>query len=100
MNFVSKSNMAYKSCSWKKLFEPQKRKEKITIIEIDDLIFKGLNKTEVYFTRRHRYYVDKLPENFIKIGESNICPNEIIRHMKKPIYGFQAHPEASGKMEF
>lgn len=81
----------------KKLSEPQRKKEKITITELDDPIFKGLNKSEVWFTRRHRYYVDEIPENFIKIGESNICKNEIIRHKEKYIYGFQAHPEVSGE---
>ena len=81
----------------KKLLEPQRKKEKITITELGDPIFKGLNKSELYLTRRHRYYVDKLPENFIKIGESNICKNEIIRHKEKYIYGFQAHPEVSGE---
>lgn len=81
----------------KKLSEPQRKKEKIIITKSDDPIFKGLNKSELYFARRHRYYVDKLPENFITIGESNICKNEIIRHQEKPIYGFQTHLEVSGE---
>jgi len=81
----------------KKLFEHQIKKEEITITELDDPIFKGLNKSKLYFTRSHGYYVDKLPQNFIEIGESNICKNEIIRRKEKSIYGFQAHPEVSGE---
>jgi len=81
----------------KKLSDPQRKKEKITITDPNDPIFKGLNKTEVYFTRRHNYYVAELPKNFIRVGESRICQNEIIKHREKPIYGFQAHPEVSGE---
>lgn len=81
----------------KRLEEPQRRKEKISIIEPEDPIFRDLNKSEVYFARRHSYYVAELPRNFIRLGESSICENEIIKHMEKPIYGFQSHPEVSGK---
>jgi GMP synthase (glutamine-hydrolysing) len=38
-----------------------------------------------------------LPEDFISLAESEITPNEIIRHKTKPVYGFQAHPEVSGE---
>lgn len=81
----------------KRLEEPQRRKERISIRVPEDPIFKDLNKSEVYFTRRHSYYVSGLPKNFIQLGESSICENEIIRHIDKPIYGFQSHPEVSGK---
>lgn len=81
----------------KKLNEPQRRREKISIIKPEDPIFKGLEKSEVYFTRRHSYYIADLPKNFIRLGESDICENEILKHIDKPIYGFQSHPEVSGK---
>jgi GMP synthase (glutamine-hydrolysing) len=38
-----------------------------------------------------------LPPEFESLAESDITPNEIIRHKSKPIYGFQAHPEVSGE---
>ena len=38
----------------------------------------------------------KMPKDFIKLGESETCEIEIIRHKDKPIYGFQSHPEVSG----
>lgn len=80
----------------KRLPEPQRKKEKISILDPNDPIFKGLNKSEVYFIERHTHHVAELPKNFIRLGESEVCPNEIIRHREKPIYGFQSHPEVSG----
>lgn len=80
----------------KKLPEPQRKKETISILEPSDPIFEGLNKSEVLFVERHTHHVAELPKDFIRIGESAVCPNEIIRHKDKPIYGFQSHPEVSG----
>lgn len=81
----------------KRLPEPQRKKEKISILEPSDPIFEGLNKSEVTLVERHSHHVADLPKNFIRLGESKVCPNEIIRHKDKPIYGFQSHPEASGE---
>jgi GMP synthase (glutamine-hydrolysing) len=81
----------------KKLPDYLVRKEKITITKQDDPIFEGLNSNEVYLTRRHHFHVSELPPNFESLAESEITPNEIIRHKLRPIYGFQAHPEVSGK---
>lgn len=81
----------------KKLPEYHQKKAKITITKPDDPIFEGINKEEIYLTRRHHFHVSDLPPDFICLAESEITPNEIIRHKDKPIYGFQAHPEVSGK---
>ena len=81
----------------KKLNEYQNKKETIRILKPEDPIFKGLNKTEVSFKEKHYYHIAELPLNFIALGESDICPYEIIRHKDKPVYGFQSHPEVSGK---
>ncbi len=81
----------------KKLPDYLMKKEKITITQPQDPIFNGLNSKELYLTRRHHFYVSELPPDFISLAESEITPNEIIKHKSKPIYGFQAHPEVSGK---
>jgi GMP synthase (glutamine-hydrolysing) len=81
----------------KKLPDYLLRKEKIMITKPDDPIFEGLNSNEVYLTRRHHFHVSELPPDFESLAESEITPNEIIRHKSRPIYGFQAHPEVSGK---
>jgi GMP synthase (glutamine-hydrolysing) len=80
----------------KKLPEYHTRKELITITNPDDPIFDGLNKTEVLLQKKHFFHVAELPESFISLATSETTHTEIIRHKKKPIYGFQAHLEASG----
>jgi len=79
-----------------KTFEYHTRKTPIKIKKTDDPIFEGYNTSEISLTRRHHYHVSLLPQDFICLAESEISPNEIIRHKSKPIYGFQAHPEVSG----
>jgi GMP synthase (glutamine-hydrolysing) len=74
---------------WKKL-------QPVRIIKPDDPIFQGLLSDEVMLREQHQYQVSKMPKDFIKLGESDICEIEIIRHKDKPIYGFQSHPEVSG----
>lgn len=81
----------------KKLSEYHLKKELITITKPEDPIFEGLDKTEVSFVRRHYFHVAELPASFESLATSAISANEIIKHKKKPIYGFQSHPEVSGK---
>lgn len=81
----------------KKLPEYHQKKYKVTITKPEDPIFEGLKTNEVYFSRRHHFHVSDLPPDFISLAESEITPNEIIRHKDKPIYGFQTHPEVSGE---
>lgn len=72
------------------------KREKVTITNPDDPIFEGVTGTEFFPTRRHNFHISDLPDDFIGLAESDLTPNEIIRHKDKPIYGFQAHPEVSG----
>jgi GMP synthase (glutamine-hydrolysing) len=81
----------------KKMPEYLMKKVKINITKPEDPIFEGLQTTEISLTRRHQFYVSELPADFECLAESEITYNEIIRHKTKPIYGFQAHPEVSGK---
>ncbi|MBT4483738.1 MAG: C26 family cysteine hydrolase domain-containing family [Candidatus Latescibacteria bacterium] len=80
----------------KKLPDYVTKKTKITITNTDDPIFEGLQSNEIYLTRRHHYHVSDLPVDFESLAKSEITPNEIIKHKKKPLYGFQSHPEVSG----
>jgi GMP synthase (glutamine-hydrolysing) len=36
-----------------------------------------------------------LPENFVRLASSDACQNQIIKHLSKPLYGVQFHPELS-----
>ena len=80
----------------KRLPEYHGKKEMITITKPEDPIFNGLEKTEVSLVKRHSFHVPELPSAFECLATSDTTPNEIIKHVKKPIYGFQSHPEVSG----
>ncbi|MGQ1784525.1 glutamine amidotransferase-related protein [Saccharicrinis sp. GN24d3] len=81
----------------KKLPDYHARKEIITITKPEDPIFEGLDKTEVSLVKRHSFYVSELPDSFESLGTSDTCTTEIIKHINKPVYGFQSHPEVSGE---
>ena len=81
----------------KRLEEYQTRKQKIILDKPDDPIFAGLEKPEFMIQKKHRYHIPSCPKDFEVIGHSEVCKVEIIRHIEKPIYSFQGHPEVSGK---
>lgn len=81
----------------KKLPEYHSKKELITITKPDDPIFRDIDKTQLHLIKKHHFHVAELPSSFESLGFSDTCQNEIIRHKTKPIYGFQSHPEVSGK---
>ncbi len=43
----------------------------------------------------HNFEISKLPKELVSIGESVNCKYEIIKHVNKPIFGTQFHPEMS-----
>lgn len=73
------------------------KKEKVRILDNRDPVFEGLNSEEILLKEKHTHYISELPPGFVNLGESETCQYEIIRHPDKPIYGFQGHPEVSGK---
>ncbi|MCI5210864.1 MAG: hypothetical protein D3910_19235 [Candidatus Electrothrix sp. ATG2] len=81
----------------KRMSDYQAKKERDFIGAVDDPIFRGLEKTEIMIQKKHRFHVPKPSQNFEILAHSATCPNEIMRHKKKRIYGFQGHPEISGK---
>lgn len=81
----------------KRLADYQNRKQKIFIEAMDDPIFDGLEQPEFMIQKKHRYHIINCPDQFEILGYSDICAVEVIRHKEKPIYGFQGHPEVSGK---
>lgn len=80
----------------KKLSEYQNKKEEVIIEKPRDPIFHGIDKEKILLKEKHHYHVHKIPNDFIRLGYSEVCPNEIMRHKNKHIYGFQSHPEVSG----
>ena len=43
----------------------------------------------------HNFEISKLPKELVSIGESSNCKYEMIKHVSKPIFGTQFHPEMS-----
>ena len=80
----------------KKLADYHGKKEIVTITKPEDPIFAGIETTEVSLVKRHSFFVSELPSEFESLAISDTCDTEIIKHKKKPLYGFQSHPEVSG----
>ncbi len=70
---------------------PEKEKGIIEIEVIQkDPIFQELNKIRVF--ESHRWIAEELPKDLIALAKSK-DGIEIIKHITRPIYGFQFHPE-------
>lgn len=80
----------------KRLAEYNSGKEVVSILKTDDPIFNGLESNRLELVKQHAFEVAELPEEFECLAYSDTCQYEIVRHKKKPVYGFQSHPEVSG----
>jgi GMP synthase (glutamine-hydrolysing) len=88
--------VAYQS-KVRRLHDYQSKKQAVVVECLDDPIFEGLANRELIIQKKHRFHVPNPSQVFEVLGHSEVCPNEIMRHRDKPIYGFQGHPEISGK---
>ena len=76
--------------------EKQDKIQEIKIFPKKDPIFKGFDDV-ISLREKHSYYIKRTPDNFMIIAGSDKCKVEAIKHKRRPIYGFQAHPEMSGE---
>ena len=74
----------------KKSSSLQKGDETVKVFE-NDLI---QNDSLLVF-ESHNFEISKLPKELFPIGESSNCKYEIVKHVSKPIFGTQFHPEMS-----
>jgi GMP synthase (glutamine-hydrolysing) len=79
--------------SLKRLEKPIKDFDHVTVKSDNDPVF---DKQMIRVFKSHRFCVSKLPSCLYSAGESQTCPNEILLHRQKPIFGTQFHPEVSG----
>ena len=63
----------------------------VEIIEEDDIL-KGLPQ-KIKTWASHADQVVDLPENFQSLARSDVCEIEAMKHLEKPLYGVQWHPE-------
>lgn len=79
----------------KRLKEAQRRVAAIEITQPDDPIFRGLSSAQFRIQKKHQWRVVGLLPPLISLATSLVTDNEAIRHVEKPIYGFQGHPEVT-----
>lgn len=58
----------------------------------DEPLFEGIPKKSIVW-ESHNDEVTTLPKDFLKLGESENCKIQAMRHKKKQFYGLQFHPE-------
>lgn len=63
----------------------------VEIIKEDDIL-RGLPKTFKTWAS-HADQVVRLPQDFEALARSNVCEIEAMKHITKPLYGVQWHPE-------
>lgn len=73
--------------------KPARQMMTVEILRPNPLV---LNSRTIDVFESHGYFVSRLPDDFVRIGSSVLCQNEIISHKSKSIFGVQFHPEKSG----
>jgi len=61
-------------------------------LDLAEPLFAGLTNPTVLF-ERHRFRLGEVPAGFARIAWSAGCAVEAIRHLERPQFGIQAHPE-------
>lgn len=63
-------------------------------IDTKDDIFKGLPDSIIVW-ESHNDEVTELPEEFISLAHSENCRVQAMRHVERPLFGLQFHPEVN-----
>ena len=71
---------------------PEFGQVELTLSVDDDPLFAEMPKKSIVW-ESHNDEVTTLPKDFTKLGESENCKIQAIRHKKKQFYGLQFHPE-------
>jgi len=60
--------------------------------DTSSMLFEGIEKESTCWMS-HTYYVNNLPEGFVKCADTPNCPVAAIENREKKLYGVQFHPE-------
>jgi len=71
---------------------PEFGKVELKLLKEGGPIFEGVPKKSVVW-ESHNDEVTVLPAGFERLGESESCKIQAMKHKKKPFYGLQFHPE-------
>jgi GMP synthase (glutamine-hydrolysing) len=71
---------------------PEFGQVELTLCVDDDSLFIGVPKKSIVW-ESHNDEVTTLSKDFTKLGESENCKIQAMRHAKKQFYGLQFHPE-------
>ena len=71
---------------------PEFGKIELNLIKKDEKLFKDVPKKSIVW-ESHNDEVTIIPKDFNLIGESDTCKIQAIRHINKPFFGLQFHPE-------
>jgi len=77
----------------KRMKHPIREMSTVEILEPNPLVTKS---SSISVFESHGYSIARLPDDFVRIGSSILCQNEIISHKSRLIFGVQFHPERSG----
>jgi GMP synthase (glutamine-hydrolysing) len=77
----------------KRMEQPARQMTTVDILIPNPLVY---NSKTINVFESHGYLVFRLPDDFMRIGSSALCQNEIISHKSKLMFGVQFHPEKSG----
>ena len=77
----------------KRMEKPARQMITVDILVPNPLVHKSRS---INVFESHGYLVSRLPDDFVRIGSSALCQNEIISHKSKSMFGVQFHPERSG----
>lgn len=61
-----------------------------------DMIFAGIGPV-IRIKQSHYDEVKELPPNFVLLAWEQTSPNQIMRHLNRPVYGIQGHPELADR---
>lgn len=69
----------------------------VEIVDEDEILSGIGPKTTVWSS--HSDEVSELPEGFLQLARSNECEIEAMRHIKRPVFGLQWHPEVAQSID-
>ncbi len=70
---------------------PEFGKTQVFVDEEDELFLDLPSSFQAWLS--HNDEVSELPRDFLSLAHSNNCKHQAMKHLKRPIYGVQFHPE-------